>query len=221
MFYGIRTFADCMHLASFILIIYKLWKTKNCKGVSLKTQEVYLCVFLSRYIDLFFSFYSFYNTIMKIIFISFTLLIIYLMRQKQPICSTYNPDDDNLPHKYIYLFSFIMAIFIHRGSLFDFFEFLWSFSQWLESMAIIPQINVLQTNKSADSFTFHYIATLGSYRFIYILWWIYKYSVDGSYCFTTIIAGVVQVVLYLDFYYIYFKNYKAMLKETTELPVSN
>ena len=80
MWSGIRTFADCMHLLSFIIIIYKLVSQRNAKGVSLKTQEIYLVVFCSRYLDLFFYYISFYNTFMKVSFITCTVVIIYLIR---------------------------------------------------------------------------------------------------------------------------------------------
>lgn len=89
-----RLIADFLHLASFVIIIYKLHKHKNCsgkimflniKGVSAKTQEIYLVVFLTRYMDLFMYFISYYNTIMKVLFISVTLYILFLMRMKIPI----------------------------------------------------------------------------------------------------------------------------------------
>lgn len=86
MWTAIRTFADLMHLLSFIIILYKLLKQKNCKGVSLKTQEIYLIVFCCRYLDLFMYFINLYNTTMKLAFISATSIIVYLMRYKRPIC---------------------------------------------------------------------------------------------------------------------------------------
>ena len=56
-------------------------------GLSCRTQEVYLLVFLVRYADLFMYYVSAYNTAMKIFFISSTAFIIYLMRFKKPFCS--------------------------------------------------------------------------------------------------------------------------------------
>ena len=58
---------DLLHLLSFIIIIYKIQRDAKCTGVSAKTQEIYLIVFCTLYMDLFFTFISFYNTIMKII----------------------------------------------------------------------------------------------------------------------------------------------------------
>lgn len=86
MWNGIRTFADLMHLLSFIIILYKLISQRNCQYVSLKTQEIYLVVFAARYLDLFMYYVSLYNTTMKLAFLSSTILIIYIMRFKSPIC---------------------------------------------------------------------------------------------------------------------------------------
>jgi len=90
MWSGIRTFADLMHLLSFVIIIYHIIKSKSCAGVSLKTQEIYLIVFCARYMDLFMYFISLYNTTMKIAFISSTVLIIYLMRFQRGVCEVRN-----------------------------------------------------------------------------------------------------------------------------------
>ena len=53
-------------------------------GFSLRTQEIYLLIFVARYNDLFYEFISIYNTCMKIAFIILTLLIIYLMKFQFP-----------------------------------------------------------------------------------------------------------------------------------------
>jgi ER lumen protein retaining receptor len=46
------------HLLSFVVLLLKIHATKNCAGVSLKTQELYALVFMTRYLDLFTSFIS-------------------------------------------------------------------------------------------------------------------------------------------------------------------
>lgn len=92
-----RFIADSLHLLSFILLIQKIRTTRNCLGIttitititiglSYKTQEIYLIVFLSRYWDLFLYFISPYNTTMKVLYIACTLYIIFLMRFKKPYC---------------------------------------------------------------------------------------------------------------------------------------
>lgn len=55
----------------------------------------------------------------------------------------------------------------------------------------------------AESITSHYLFALGSYRGLYILNWIYRYYVESHYDLIAIIAGIVQTVLYCDFFYLY------------------
>ena len=213
-----RFIADSLHLLSFIIIIYKLHKDKSCRGVSAKTQEIYLIVFCTRYLDLFLYFVSFYNTLMKILFIGVTLYILYLMHYKIPLKNTYNrKTEDIFPHIYLIPFALIMTILIHSN--WDWWEFTWSFSLWLESVAIFPQITILTKNNSVENFTAHYIASLGAYRFFYILNWIYRYYYEDYVSFVSVASGTIQVLLYVDFYYLYCKNIKN--KFISELPLTS
>lgn len=57
---------------------------------------------------------------------------------------------------------------------FKFTEVLWSFSIFLESVAILPQLFMLQRTGEAETITTHYLAALGIYRALYIPNWIYR-----------------------------------------------
>ena len=92
--------------------------------------------------DLFMYFISIYNTMMKIFFITATGLIIYLMRYKKPFCTTYDALGDQLPHLKILLPSAaVLCAICHSGT--NWWELVWSYSLWLESLAFIPQIIML------------------------------------------------------------------------------
>jgi hypothetical protein len=54
---------------------------------------------------------------------------------------------------------------------------MWSFSIWLEAVAIFPQLFVLQRTGEAETITTHYLAALGIYRGLYIPNWIYRYGI--------------------------------------------
>ena len=56
-------------------------------------------------------------------------------------------------------------------------EVLWSFSIFLESVAILPQLFMLQRTGEAETITTHYLAALGAYRALYIPNWIYRYVI--------------------------------------------
>ena len=60
-------------------------------------------------------------------------------------------------------------------------EILWTFSIYLESVAILPQLFMVQKTGEAESITSHYLFALGIYRFLYILNWIYRYYVEGKF----------------------------------------
>ena len=46
---------------------------------------------------------------------------------------------------------------------FDLIELLWSYSLWLEAIAFIPQIIILNKIKTVENVTSHYVASLGAY----------------------------------------------------------
>ena len=138
--------------------------------MSCKTQEIYLIVFCVRYIDLFMYFVSLYNTSMKIFFISSTAFIIYLMRFKVPYCTTYDKLGDKFQHFQILLpVALVLTCILNTG--WTPWQFVWSYSLWLEAVAFVPQIVMLHKMRVVENLTSHYVACLGLYRFFYILNW--------------------------------------------------
>ena len=65
----------------------------------------------------------------------------------------------------------------------------------------------------------HYLAALGIYRVLYIPNWIWRWYSEEKYWFDgiAIVAGVVQSVLYSDFFWIYYT--KVMKGKKFSLPV--
>ena len=139
-------------------------------GLSCKTQEIYLLVFLIRYSDLFWNFVSVYNTLMKLFFIGSTGLIIYLMKYKVPFCTTYDSMGDYFPHVKVLLpVALVLTCIFNLG--WDVWLICLSFTYWLEALAFIPQIVMLQKMLVIENLQSHYVAMLGLYRFFYILNW--------------------------------------------------
>mmetsp|Transcript_32000 Transcript_32000/g.75397 ORF Transcript_32000/g.75397 Transcript_32000/m.75397 type:complete len:228 (+) Transcript_32000:199-882(+) len=210
-----RLAADMLHLISFIVLLFRMRTQRSCRGVSLKTQILFLVVFSCRYLDLFFSFISLYNTMMKIFFISATATTVYWMLKKYEV--SYDKDNDLLhgdgsffgygaPHGvlgFIILPCLLLALIWNEG--FEAFEILWAFSIYLEAVAILPQLFMLQKTKEGEAFTLLYIFCVGSYRGLYLINWIYRYATEPHYWQPLVwTAGVVQTLLYADFFYYYF-----------------
>jgi ER lumen protein retaining receptor len=105
----------------------------------------------------------------------------------------------------------LLTLLIHTNYIM--FELSWSYSIWLESLAIYPQLHMIMKIKEVENITSNYMASLGLYRFFYILNWywdwdfrIYKISMGITVCWTSILGGIVQTVLYADFLYYYIKS---------------
>lgn len=90
-------------------------------------------------------------------------------------------------------------------------QILWTFSIYLESVAILPQLFMVSKTGEAESITSHYLFALGSYRALYLLNWIYRYYFENHYDVIAIVAGIVQTVLYCDFFYLYITKGESLL----------
>ncbi|KAL3459880.1 ER lumen protein retaining receptor-domain-containing protein [Aspergillus heterothallicus] len=209
-----RLLADFSHLASIFILLQKMKSSSSCSGLSFKSQALYLMVFVTRYLDLFWAFTdSLYNTTFKILFIGSSGYIIYLMlTEYRP---THDPNTDTFKVQYLLASSAVLAIvFPHDYSV---SEILWTFSIWLESVAILPQLFMLQRTGEADTITTHYLFALGLYRALYIPNWVYRYFAEGHFQSVPVIAGIIQTLLYSDFFYIYYT--KIMKGRKFSLPV--
>lgn len=82
-------------------------------------------------------------------------------------------------------------------------QILWTFSIYLESVAILPQLFMISKTGEAETITTHYLFCLGLYRALYLFNWIWRFYFEGFFDMIAIVAGVVQTVLYCDFFYLY------------------
>jgi len=194
-----------LHLTSIMLLLFKLQKTKNCVGISCRMQELYAIVFIFRYMDLLWSYVSIYNTAMKLIFITGTLYIIYLMRFKSPNCQTYDRSQDSFPYE-LYLLGPCALLGLLTTEEYAVTEILWTTSIWLESVSMLPQLILLQNIREVENLTSDFVGCLGAYRAFYILNWIFRYFVDDYVNWVGWIGGLVQTILYADFFYYYAKS---------------
>ncbi|XP_039115696.1 ER lumen protein-retaining receptor A-like [Dioscorea cayenensis subsp. rotundata] len=202
-----RLAGDTTHLISVLILLLKIYATKSCSGISLKTQELYVMVFVARYLDLFTDFISLYNSVMKVVFITSSVAIVWCMRRHPLVRRSYDKDQDTFRHYFLVAVSFVLALIFHDK--FTIKEVLWAFSIYLEAVAILPQLVLLQRSGNVDNLTGQYVLFLGAYRGFYILNWIYRYFTEKNYTrWISWIAGIVQSALYADFFYYYFISWK-------------
>jgi len=187
---------------------------QSCSGISFKSQALYLIVYITRYLDLFWTFTgSAYNTIFKLLFLASSGYTIYLMTTAYR--PTHDPNLDTFRVQYLFGGSLVLAVVFPYA--YTPAEILWAFSIWLESVAILPQLFLLQRTGEAETITTHYLFALGLYRALYIPNWIYRYWFEGHWDAISVLAGLVQTILYSDFFWIYYT--KVLKGKKFALPV--
>ncbi|EJW02261.1 hypothetical protein EDEG_03304 [Edhazardia aedis USNM 41457] len=204
-----RLIGDGFHLYSIILLIQKIKLTRSCSGLSLKTQFLYLLVFLTRYVNLIQLKLSepeyVYNFVMKLIYIGTRVFILYLIRMKYYY--TYDKRFDKCNTKTLLVPSLVIPLIIKQktdGIFAYLIEYLWNFSVVLESIAILPQLILLRETGEAEVMTSKYVFFLGMYRLMYVVGWINKWLRGIQFDFVMFYGGILQTLLYVDFFYCYY-----------------
>ncbi|XP_041033446.1 ER lumen protein-retaining receptor 3 [Cetorhinus maximus] len=194
-----RLSGDVSHLLAILILLGKMWKTKSCAGISGKSQLLFALVFTTRYLDLFTSFISVYNTTMKIIFLLCAYVTVYLIYMKYS--STFDRENDTFRVEFILVPVAGLSFLVNHD--YTPLEILWTFSIYLESVTILPQLFMITKTGEAETITTHYLFFLGLYRALYLANWIWRYHTEGFFDQIAVVAGVVQTIFYCDFFYLY------------------
>lgn len=127
--------------------------------------------------------------------IQFILMTISVLTLSPCLRPTQDPAIDTLRLEYLLGPCVVLALIFNYRLYFNFFqvsahllrpndgyrhhssvmEILWTFSIYLEALAILPQLFMLQRTGEAEMITTHYLFALGAYRALYIPNWVYRY----------------------------------------------
>ncbi|PIO61869.1 ER lumen protein retaining receptor, partial [Teladorsagia circumcincta] len=135
----------------------------------------------------------------QVFFLATSIGTVYLMWIK--FKATYDRNNDSLRIEFLVIPAAILALLVNHE--FTFMEIMWTFSIYLESVAIMPQLFMLSRTGNAETITAHYLFALGSYRALYIVNWVFRYYTENFFDPIAVVAGIVQTVLYADFFYLY------------------
>ncbi|KAJ8969967.1 hypothetical protein NQ317_008530 [Molorchus minor] len=209
-----RIAADLFHLLALIILIVKLVYTKSSKGISGRSQLLFTFVYSTRYADLFlgFVFISYYNTIMKILFLSttyITLILIFYVHRR-----TYEVLNDIYFTEPLLMTAFICSYTL--GPPFDISELLWRFSIVLEAVAIVPQMVMIYRSRQIQKMVMYYLIALGLYRTLYIANWVWRYHEENHLDFISVCAGVFYSMVYVAFLCIFIVSGVKIVEEKNE-----
>mmetsp|Transcript_31455 Transcript_31455/g.53809 ORF Transcript_31455/g.53809 Transcript_31455/m.53809 type:complete len:162 (+) Transcript_31455:61-546(+) len=160
-----------------------------------------------------------YNWVLKVMFIGASATIVYTMRFGAPQKATYNAEQDAFPVQYLLGPCALLGIAINQDHSSP-FEMVWAFSIYLEAVAILPQLFLLQKQGEVENLTSHFVFALGAYRAAYLINWLYRYFTEDDYLQRIVwVAGIVQTALYCDFFWHYYQSKKGGLNRSVKLPV--
>lgn len=91
-------------------------------------------------------------------------------------------------------------------------EILWAFSIVLESICVVPQLLLLRQTSVPTVIDSFYLVTLGAYRGLYVLNWIWRAASGDLPDAISVVFGVIQTLLYLDFAWVYWTRQRVKLR---------
>lgn len=195
---------------------YPVADQHGCAGVSLLTQLLYVAVFVTRYLDLFWvpPSYSRWNFVLKNFYIWSSIYIVILMTRVY--ARTREREQAWKLGGYSFGGSLVAAplvTLVFRGWKQSHpTEMLWAFSIILESVCVLPQLLLLRQTTVPTVIDSFYLVTLGSYRAFYILNWIWKGATVHTFDPIAAIFGIVQTAFYIDFAWVYWTRQRVKLR---------
>lgn len=191
-----RYVGDYLHLFGIIVLLSTIAKNKSVAGISRSTQVLYFLVFVTRYLDLFDHSQTMYLVVFKMTYILTACTILGCFFALDQTYQRVN-DTCNLS---VIIFPCITAALLLTNE-YSILEILWTFSEFVEGFAMVPQYIFCYREKGArDWGAGLYVISLGSYRVFYALNWIYKKFQMPHYSdIQSWIGGIIEILFFIDF----------------------
>uniref|UniRef100_A0A915E4A4 G-protein coupled receptors family 1 profile domain-containing protein n=1 Tax=Ditylenchus dipsaci TaxID=166011 RepID=A0A915E4A4_9BILA len=106
----------------------------------------------------------------------------------------YKKEDDNFPASILAVGCAFTALLLNQR--FEFLEIAWTFSIYLEAVALVPQLWMsFKQKEKVDPILAVYMIMMCSYRAFYIVNWIYRYNYESFYDPIAFLAGTVETFI--------------------------
>jgi len=230
------TVAGLIQMFGFFLISLRVQNKQSVSGLSRNTQICYAISFFSRLCSVipyqgylpFDSSGDFVYRIGECLGLILALYIIFMATIKHK--NTYDWDLDRINCIYLIVPAFTLACLIHPGLNRSYFgDISWTFSLYLESVAMLPQLYMLsKKGGEVESFTSHFVASQGIARAFAFFFWACSFNELNIYTgniwslfkgyvgYFVLLAQILQLVLFSDFLYQYYKSMKRGLPMTIQ-----
>lgn len=191
-----RYIGDYMHLFGVFALLATLAKNRSCSGISRSTQILYCLVFTTRYLDLLDKTQAFYLVFFKITYIVTSIIVLAVFYK---LDATYERQKDTCSLAAILVPCSISAILL--AETYQPFDILWTFSQFCEGFAMVPQYVFCYRDRLAkDVGVTLYVLSMGAYRCFYAANWIYKKVQMPHYSdLQSWLGGMIEILFFADY----------------------
>jgi ER lumen protein retaining receptor len=190
-----RYIGDYLHLFGILVLLVTIAKNKSVAGISRSTQVLYCAIFITRYLDLFDHSQTAYLVIFKLTYIITSIIVLILFHQ---LDGTYERRHDTFNIAVVLLPCATAALLLTNE--YSMLEILWTFSEFVEGFAMVPQYIFCYRCGPRDVGQSLYVIALGGYRVFYALNWIYKKIQMPHYSdIQSWLGGIIEIMFFLDF----------------------
>ncbi|MCQ2817299.1 MAG: ER lumen protein-retaining receptor [archaeon] len=212
-------------MLAFLIIVLKIVKSNNTSGLSVNTLICYLFLLIARLSStIFFTGYlpsdssgDWFYQLTEVVSVILIIILIYFIKGKYK--ETSDTMIDSAKFYYLVIPTFILSIIIHTNlNSFIITDINWTFSMYLEAIAIFPQLKLFMAKRSQiESYTSHYVALCGLSKLLSLFFWVDTYpelnSMNPSFLgyftkysgYCIVFSQILQLVILGDYYYLYFK----------------
>ena len=137
---------DISRILSVLFLIYRIEIIKNIHGISVETQELYLLVFLTRYLDIFTSYtYVNFEFLRKLFLLTSTGFIMFRLYERQGRRTGTDTHSDFFSSMVLPCLPMAAVTVFYESKPFQpsVMEFFYTFSIYLEALALFPQLHQL------------------------------------------------------------------------------
>ena len=93
----------------------------------------------------------------------------------------YDKEHDTFRIAFVVVPAVVLAVVTPKPDMYSVVDTLWTASIYLEAVAILPQLFLVQRTGEVENLTGNYIASMGAYRALYMVNWIYRYITEEGY----------------------------------------
>lgn len=227
------TYASFMRCFGFGLLNFKMWTSQTAKGVSVKSLQLYVFVFVARLASIlrhqgYLPFDKtgdwFYHAVEIVSLLSVCVATFGVFF---PLSKTYEEKYDkfgnlHIPNSagalYLIIPCALLALFVHPHLNREYLaDVCWTFSMYLESCAMLPQIYMFQKQSTDEKgivevLIGHTVFMLGFARLFELFFWIgsFKELADASGSaspgYVVLLSQIIHLIIMGDFFYYYFMS---------------